>query len=96
MSTPRAQYIANMKTQLDELGASMDALEADTAAALKEAKQGFQQELIKLRHEHKLAIAKYEELNASSDEAWGRLVNDMEMVRDAFIHSFNYFKSQSF
>jgi len=35
-----------------------------------------------------------DELKAATAETWESLVAETEKVRDAFVHSFNYFKSQ--
>jgi hypothetical protein len=33
-------------------------------------------------------------LRAAGDDSWDRMVVEMDKVRDAFTHSFHYFKSQ--
>jgi len=35
-----------------------------------------------------------EELTAAGEDRWDAMVTEMEKVRDAFVHSFSYFKSQ--
>ncbi len=33
-------------------------------------------------------------MQASTESAWDGMVAEMDKVRDAFVHSFSYFKSQ--
>jgi hypothetical protein len=94
MTTARSAYIAKIKLQLDELNASMTKLEAKAHEAQADARASYQAEMAKLRHQSKLALAKLEEIKASSEEGWDSMVAEMEKVRDAFIHAFSYFKSQ--
>jgi len=51
-------------------------------------------EMTKLRHQSKLAVAKLDELKAAGEDGWDAMVAEMEKMRDAFTHSFHYFKSQ--
>ena len=37
---------------------------------------------------------KLDELKAAGEDSWDALVAEMEKIRDAFVHSFKYFKSQ--
>ena len=90
----RNEYIAKMKLQLDELNATMSKLETKAQAAKEDARDVYRDEMRKLRHESKLAVAKFEELKASSEEGWDKMVTEMEKVSTAFQHSFHYFKSQ--
>lgn len=87
-------YIAKMKLQLDELEAKMNRVEAKAKEAKEDALDKYQEEIGKLRKQSKLAVAKLEELKAASEETWESMTMEMEKVRDAFIHSFHYFKSQ--
>lgn len=50
--------------------------------------------MAKLRQQSDLAVAKLEELKAAGEDSWEKMVAEMEKIRDAFIHSFSYFKSQ--
>lgn len=87
-------YIAKMKLQLDELNAKMHDLEAKAQEAKADVRDKYQEEIKKLRHQSKLAVAKLDEIKASGENAWEAMVAEMEKMRDAFIHSFHYFKSQ--
>ncbi|MEO8123768.1 MAG: hypothetical protein ABI633_06930 [Burkholderiales bacterium] len=94
MSTTRTEYIEKMKRQLDALNANMDSLETKASVAKADAREKYKAEMTKLRHQSKLAAAKLEEVSAAGEDGWDKMVAEMEKMRDAFIHSFNYFKSQ--
>ncbi|MBK8891519.1 MAG: hypothetical protein IPN75_14665 [Dechloromonas sp.] len=90
----RDEYVAKMKLQLDELNGKMDELEAKAKEAKAEARDKYKEEMGKLRDQSKLAVAKLEELKVSGEDKWEAMVAEMEKIRDAFTHSYNYFKSQ--
>lgn len=90
----RDVYIEKMKNQLDELNATMNRLEAKAQEAKDDARDKYNEEIGKLSQQSKQAIAKLDELKAAGEDTWEALVTDMEKIRDAFKHSFNYFKSQ--
>ncbi len=90
----RDTYISKMKSQLDELNRSMEGLENKAQDAKVEAKEKYNEELAKLRAQSKLAVAKLEELTEASEDNWDTMTASMEKVRDAFTHSFHYFRSQ--
>lgn len=90
----RDAYIAKMKLQLDELNANMTKVEAKAKEAKADALDKYKEEMSKLCAQSKLAVAKMEELKATSEDTWETMVAEMEKVRDAFTHSFHYFKSQ--
>ncbi len=87
-------YIAKMKLQLDELNVELKTLEAKAKEARADAKDRIEEEMVKLRHQSKLASAKLDEMKAAAESTWDKMVADMEKLRDAFKHSFAYFKSQ--
>jgi hypothetical protein len=84
----RAEYITKMETQLDKLTAKMNGLEAAAQEAKDEARLKYKEEMSKLRQQSKVAIAKLEEIKASSEDSWEAMVADMEKMHDAFTHSF--------
>ncbi len=92
--TTRDVYIEKMKTQLDELNASMAKLQADAKEAKEDAKDKYKEEMAKLRHQSDLALTKLNDLKAATEDTWETMVAEMEKIRDAFKHSFSYFKSQ--
>ena len=92
--TKKNVYIEKMKLQLDELNANMGKLEASATEAKEEAKAKYKEEMGKLRHQSKLATEKLESLVTASEDSWENMMDEMEKMRDAFVHSFHYFKSQ--
>ena len=93
MST-REEYTAKIKLQLDEFNTKIDELQARTNEKKAEARVKYEAEMAKLREQSDLAVAKLEELKAAGGDSWEKMVAEMEKIRDAFIHSFSYFKSQ--
>lgn len=92
--TKKSIYIEKMKSQLDELNANMNTLDAKAEEAKEDARDMYREEMRKLRHQSKLAVAKLDDMKTASEETWEAMVTEMEKVRDAFTHSFHYFKSQ--
>lgn len=92
--TKKNVYIEKMKQQLDELNANMGKLEASATEAKADARTKYKEEMEKLRHQSKLATEKLESLVAASEDSWENMKDEMEKMRDAFVHSFHYFKSQ--
>lgn len=92
--TTKNVYIEAMKAQLDELNANMNKLEAKADEAKADARDAYLEQMRKLRHQSKLANAKLDELKEASQDNWDSMVKEADKVREAFVHSFNYFKSQ--
>ena len=92
--TKRAEYIQKMKSQLDALNATMGEIEAKAKDAKEEARARYKEEAAKLRHQSKAAASKLEDLKSAGEDRWEAMVTEMDKMRDAFVHSFNYFKSQ--
>ncbi|MCV2354844.1 hypothetical protein LNV09_11815 [Paucibacter sp. B2R-40] len=92
--TNREEYVQKMKNQLDALNAKMDAVDAKAKDAKEEARAKYREEVTRLREQSKAAAAKLEDMKAAGEDRWDALVADMDKMRDAFVHSFNYFKSQ--
>lgn len=88
------EYVAKMKLQLDELNAEMQQLSDKAKEARQEVRAAYQQEMAKVRHQSDLAKARMEDLKLAGEDKWDAMVAEMEKVRDAFVHSFSYFKSQ--
>ncbi len=87
-------YIAKMKLQLDELDAKMNALEVKAKDAKESAHEKYVEEMAKLRKQSTVAKAKFDDMVDAGEDKWDNMVAEMDKVRDAFVHSFNYFKSQ--
>lgn len=89
----RDEYIEKMKLQLDELNTKMSELEAKANEAKADAREKYVEEMGRLRQQSQLALTKLEELRLAGEDSWDALVAQMEKIRDAFVHSFKYFKS---
>ncbi|HAY29269.1 MAG TPA: hypothetical protein PK440_05585 [Candidatus Accumulibacter phosphatis] len=90
----RDDYIEKMKLQLDEVNAKITSLEAKGQRAKADAADKYEEEMEKLRQQSQLALTKLDELKAAGEDSWDAMVAEMEKIRDAFVHSFKYFKSQ--
>ncbi|NRR30748.1 hypothetical protein HSX11_11210 [Oxalobacteraceae bacterium] len=84
----RAEYISKMETQLEKLNEKMSSLESGAQEAKEEARQTYKEEMGKLRAKSKTALAKLEEIKASTEDSWETMVGDMEKMHDALTHSF--------
>lgn len=92
--TQKSAYIETMKSQLDTLNDNMNKLQAKADAVKEDARDLYKAEMQKLQAQSKLAFAKLAEIKSTNDANWDATVAEMEKVRDAFTHSFHYFKSQ--
>lgn len=94
MSAKRDQYVAKTKHQLDELNAQIDSVEAHAKKAKQNARKTYDKELTELRQQSAIAKTRLEDIKNSAEDKWEHLTVEMEKVRDALVHSYNYFKSQ--
>jgi len=90
----RDEYVEAMKRQLDEMNAQIDELEARARASRDKLGATFEPQLAQLRESSGAVMKKINEIKAAGDERWEALVAEGEKVQKAFVHSFNYFKSQ--
>jgi DNA relaxase NicK len=90
----RDDYVNAMKHQLDELNASMGTMEARLHTVKADMKSAYEEELNRMRHQSRVAVDKLTQMGTATEESWGAMVTEMDKVRDAFVHSFSYFKSQ--
>lgn len=92
--TARETYIENVKLELDQLNDQLSSFETKVTHARQDARDRYAGELAKLRVHSRAALAKWEELEASSEESWHQWVSDMDHARDAFIHAFHDFRAR--
>jgi len=92
--TTRETYIGKMKAELDLLDAKMSRVEAHAAQAKDDAREKYHEEMAKLREQSRLAGVQLDKMRATGEDNWDKAKAEMEKVRDAFTHSFRYFKSQ--
>jgi hypothetical protein len=90
----RADYIAAMKVQLDELNVSMAVLEAKAKQASADMQAKYKSGIDTLRKQQVQALDKLEELKQAGDDSWEHMIDNMEKVRDAFVDSYKHFKAQ--
>ena len=72
----------------------MSKLDARAKEAREDMREKYHAEMNKLHDQSRLAMSKLEEVQASGESSWEAMVTEMEKIRDAFTHSFSYFKSQ--
>lgn len=92
--TKKDEYVAKMKSKIDDLDAQLDALTAKSNSAKKELQAKYKQEMADLRAQSSEASAKLDEIMNAGEDVWENMVEEMEKIGDAFKHSYNYFKSQ--
>lgn len=90
----RDEFVAKIKTQLDELNAEIGQWEAKARGAEGEAREKLDALMADLRAQAKVTQAKLDEVRAAGEETWEALSAKVEKLRDAFVHSLHYFKSQ--
>lgn len=87
-------YVQKMKSQLDALNAKANRVEAKAKDAKQEVRAKYRSEVASLRQQSKLAATQLEALKSAGEDRWESMVAEMDKLRDAFVHSFHYFKSQ--
>ena len=90
----RDQYVKKMKKQLTQLNAKLDEVEADSRQFSTETRKKLEQQMTHLRELAKSANKQFEHFKGASEDQWDRLVREGDKIQKAFIHSYNYFKSQ--
>jgi predicted nucleic acid-binding Zn-ribbon protein len=90
----REQYVQKMKQQLDDLNGQIDKLGEKAKGANAELRAKYDKQMAELRKLSKAAHKKMEEIKDSGEDKWEALVAEADKVQKAFVHSFNYFKSQ--
>jgi len=90
----RDEYIGKMKQQLDGLNAQLKELEGKGEAAQAEFLEKHAEQITQLREHYAAALAKLDEVKSASEDKWESVVTEGEKIHKAFVHSFNYFKSQ--
>jgi DNA-binding transcriptional regulator YiaG len=90
----RRAYIEKMKQELDVLNSKLNELEQSSVDMQEDARARYNVEVEKVRVQSELAKEKFARLIDSSEGAWNDMVAETEKIRDAFVNSFHYFKSQ--
>jgi predicted nucleic acid-binding Zn-ribbon protein len=92
--TKRDEYVAKMKSQLDDMNTQLDKLAAKSKSATEEMQAKYKQEMADLRAQSGKANAKLDDMRKAGEDAWENMIAEMDKIGDAFKHSYNYFKSQ--
>jgi len=90
----RDEYIEKMKDQLDELNELIDEMEGKTRNLKDETLVKYEKEINELRALLKSGKESLKDLKTASEDHWERLTAEGDKVYKAFVHSYNYFKSQ--
>jgi prefoldin subunit 5 len=90
----RDKYIETMKQQLDALNAQLKELETKGETAQAEFLEKHAEQITQLREHYVAALSKLDEIKSASEDKWESLVTEGDKIHKAFVHSFNYFKSQ--
>ena len=90
----RDEYIGKMKQQLDGLNAQLKELEGKGEAAQAEFLEKHAEQITQLREHYAAALTKLDQIKSASEDKWESVVTEGEKIHKAFVHSFNYFKSQ--
>lgn len=94
MTTQRDEFVERMKNQLDDINAQLTEYEEKADEAGEKARADYDAQIDKLREHGKQMQVKLEELRGASEDSWDRMMEETRKLRDAFIHSWNYFRSE--
>jgi len=90
----RHEYIEMLKEQIDEMNAKIDDWQTKREDVEGRVKEEAEEKLVAFREAAAAASTKLREIRDATDDSWEDLKTEMEKVRTALIHSYNYFKSQ--
>lgn len=90
----RDQYAQSLKKEIDELNEKIDELTAKSEKTKAEALAAYKEEIAKLRKQYQKASIKLDQLKDASEQEWDAVVAKTNKIKDAFVHSYRYFKSQ--
>lgn len=94
MTNGREEFVAKLKQQIDDINAQISEFENRAEEAGTKALDDFDAQVDQLREQAREMQAKLEEMKVAGEDSWDRIVEESRKLRDAFVHSFNYFKSQ--
>jgi len=76
----RDEFIANLKTQLDEMSSEIDKLEKKVREIKEKSRAGVQKQITKLRGKRDAAFNKLQEIKNTNEDAWIDLKKGVENV----------------
>ena len=94
LDSKKDKYAKKMKEQLEHLNTKLDEIEAEVRGFSAETRKKYDQQMTHLRQMAKSANKQLEGIKDVSEDQWDRLVTEGDKVQKAFVHSYNYFKSQ--
>lgn len=90
----RDEYVEKMKAQLDDMSAAIDRWQGKAREAEGELKERYEDQLAAMKEKSDAARAKLAEVRDAGEDRWEGLRAEVEKIKDALVHSYNYFKSQ--
>ena len=90
----RDEYIEKTKAGLDKVNAELAELEASIDEAVDEADDKRKEMLAKLHEQSDALKERLAQLRNKGEDSWEEFKGEVEHVRKAFVHSYNYFRSQ--
>jgi predicted nucleic acid-binding Zn-ribbon protein len=90
----RDDYVAKLKQTVDELNEKISDLEVKANHAQTEAKAEIEKQITSLKEQAKPLTDKLDHWKEASEEKMDEYLKEAKKIRDAFVHSYNYFKSQ--
>ncbi|MBK1709114.1 MULTISPECIES: hypothetical protein [Marichromatium] len=91
MFSSKDDYVAKMKSQLDEWNASIAAMEEKGDEIKGEAKVKYQEQLAALRVQRAEGEKKLKEVQAASENTWEQVKRESDNVWEAFKDSYQAF-----
>lgn len=90
----RDEYVNKLKEQIDRLNTRLDELEVKAEQASGEAKEAYEARMAQLREMLQPVNDMLHKAKESGEHHWENLEAEAEKTYKAFVHSYNYFKSQ--
>ena len=90
----RDEYVTNLKQTVDEFNEKIAELEVKANHAQAEVKTEIEKRITSLKERAKPLKDKLDHWKEESEEKMDEYLKEAKKIRDAFVHSYNYFKSQ--
>jgi predicted nucleic acid-binding Zn-ribbon protein len=90
----RDEYVAKLKQTVDEFNEKIGELEVKANHAQADAKAEIEKQIVSLKEQAKPLTDKLDHWKEESEEKMDEYLKEAKKIRDAFVHSYNYFKSQ--
>jgi len=90
----REEYLAKIKTKIDEWDADIDRLEAKANEAQADAQAQYRKQLDHMREMRKEAMARYTEMQGAAADAWETMAQGTEKAWSAWLSAFEEARSK--